>query len=51
MLEKIIVKKGNSSYVLIPKDLMDMLNIRLGDKVTINVENGAIIIKKFVDNS
>lgn len=46
MLKKKIVKRGDSCFILIPKDLMSMLNLRLGDEVVFDIEEKKIIIKK-----
>lgn len=45
MLEKTIVKKGNSNYILISKDYLDNLNLKTGDKVQVILkdENSIII--------
>lgn len=44
MLIKEIVKRGTSNYILMPKDLMDILNLELGDKVELTIENKNIIV-------
>jgi antitoxin component of MazEF toxin-antitoxin module len=44
MLTKKIVRKGTSNYVLMPKDILDMLNLKEGDNVFINVIGKDIII-------
>jgi antitoxin component of MazEF toxin-antitoxin module len=44
MLIKKVVKKGSSKYILMPNDILEMLNLCLGDEVAINVENGKIVI-------
>ncbi len=45
LLKKKIVKKGTSNYVLIPKDFLDMFNVKLGDYVFLKVDNNTIIIE------
>lgn len=44
MLTKKIVKRGSSNFVLLPADIMKIVNLELGDKVYIEVENGKIIL-------
>ncbi|RPJ79844.1 MAG: hypothetical protein EHM20_00195 [Alphaproteobacteria bacterium] len=50
MLIKKIVKRGTSNFILLPSDIMDMLNLTLGDEVSINVENGKIILTPIEKN-
>lgn len=54
MLIKQIVKRGNSNFVLLPKDLLDMLNLKLDDFVYLEVKEKSIVItplKKIKDNN
>lgn len=44
MLEKPIVKRGDSLYVLLPKEILDMLGLEEKDKLKIEVVNGKIIL-------
>lgn len=46
MLEKTVVRFGNSSYVLIPKDFLDMLDISIGDRVSVKIKDEKIVIVK-----
>jgi antitoxin component of MazEF toxin-antitoxin module len=53
MLIKKIVKRGSSKFVLLPKDLLDMLNLELDDFVYLEVKEKSIVItplKKIKDN-
>jgi antitoxin component of MazEF toxin-antitoxin module len=45
MLVKKIVKRGDSHFVLVPRDLMKMLNLNMGDSVKIKIEKGVIILE------
>ncbi|WP_428025571.1 AbrB/MazE/SpoVT family DNA-binding domain-containing protein [Arcobacter sp.] len=40
-----ISKWGNSQGLRVPKDIMDTLNLNIGDKVDIKIENGKVIIE------
>ena len=44
MLIKKVVKKGSSKYILMPNDILEMLNLDSGDEVALTVENGKIVI-------
>jgi antitoxin component of MazEF toxin-antitoxin module len=44
MLIKKIVKRGDSSYVLMPKDILDMLHLSIGDSVHLTVKDNKIIV-------
>jgi len=44
MLTKKIVKRGDSHFILIPKNLLDMIELKLGDKVEMIIEGRKIII-------
>jgi len=44
MLIKKIVKRGDSHYILISKDIMDLLNLNLNDEIEIKVDKDSIII-------
>ena len=50
MLLKKVVKRGDSHYILIPKNLMDILNISKNDKVLIDFVDGKIIIEPLIKN-
>jgi antitoxin component of MazEF toxin-antitoxin module len=49
MLKKKIVKRGDSCFILLSKDLMSMLDLKLGDEVIFNIEEKKIVIEKVVD--
>lgn len=38
-----IINIGNSQGVILPKEILDTLNIKKGDPVEIEVENGVVI--------
>ncbi|RXJ82106.1 AbrB/MazE/SpoVT family DNA-binding domain-containing protein [Arcobacter sp. F2176] len=40
-----ISKWGNSQGLRVPKDIMDTLNLNIGDNVDIKIENGKVIIE------
>jgi antitoxin MazE len=40
-----ISKWGNSQGLRVPKDIMDTLNLNIGDNVNIKIENGKVIIE------
>lgn len=44
MLIKKIVKRGDSHFILISKDIMDLLNLNLNDEISIKIENNSIIL-------
>lgn len=44
MLTKEIVKRGDSNYILIPKSLLNMLNLQRGDEVSLLIEDNRIVI-------
>lgn len=50
MLTKKIVRKGTSNYILMPKDILDMLNLKEGDNVFIKVIEQDIIISSIKEN-
>jgi len=43
---KKLKKIGNSNFLLIPKDLMDYLNLQEGSEITIEDVQDSIVIKK-----
>jgi antitoxin MazE len=40
-----ISKWGNSQGLRVPKDIMDTLNLNIGDNVDIKIENGKVILE------
>jgi AbrB family looped-hinge helix DNA binding protein len=44
MLSKTITKKGTSNFVLMPKDFLDNLGLKTGDKVDVKMEGDKIVI-------
>jgi len=44
MLSKTITKKGTSNFVLMPKDFLENLGLKTGDKVDVRLDDGKIII-------
>lgn len=51
MLIKKIVKRGSSNFVLLPKDLLDMLDLKLDDFVCLEVKENSIVIKPMIKNN
>lgn len=44
MLTKKIVKKGTSAFILIPSEFLKMLDLKLGDNVSLSLNENNIII-------
>ncbi|MGH4052515.1 MAG: AbrB/MazE/SpoVT family DNA-binding domain-containing protein [Clostridium sp.] len=47
-MTKIITQIREKSQITIPKDLIKKLNLKVGDNIDIDIENGKIIIKPVV---
>lgn len=44
--ERKVVKVGNSQGVLIPPTMLDKMNLKKGDEVTVEYVDGELIVKK-----
>lgn len=45
-----IKKWGNSQGLIIPKHILDSLYIKIDDKLSMEIENGSIVLKKVKNN-
>jgi antitoxin component of MazEF toxin-antitoxin module len=44
MLIKKVVKRGDSNFILLPKDFLDMLNLKTGDDMSMLISDNKIIL-------
>jgi putative addiction module antidote len=45
VMNTVIRKIGNSEGVIIPKEILEQLNLKSGDKVRVSGENGKLVIQ------
>jgi len=49
-MNTVVRKIGNSEGVIIPKDLLERMNLKAGDSLVISEDKGNIVLTKAEDN-
>jgi AbrB family looped-hinge helix DNA binding protein len=44
--KRVIRKSGGSAAIVVPPEILEALNWKIGDKVEVYTENGDVVVKK-----